>query len=49
MSVKSKDLLTLKNGPYPFGEESIVNIDNCDNQSNDKKYYLEIFCLHFNM
>ena len=32
---------------YPFGEESIVNIDNSANQSNDEKYYLEIFCVHF--
>ena len=31
---------------YPFREESIVNIDSSDNQSNDEKYYLEIFGLH---
>ena len=34
---------------YPFGEESIVNINESDDQSDDEKYYLEIVCVHDNM
>ena len=32
---------------YPFREESIVNIYDSAYQSNDEKYYLDIFWVHF--